>query len=66
MIMKAVKELDMSNNFFAQDEEEETFRDIPNEVFGKFLKEPLRQKNEDESDALMLSFCYHLRRLKSK
>jgi len=31
--MKAVKELDMSNNFFAQDEEDQgEFRDIPDEV----------------------------------
>lgn len=36
-----------------------------NEVFGKFLKEPLRKKNEDECDALMLAFCLHLRRMKN-
>jgi hypothetical protein len=35
-----------------------------NEVFGKFLKEPLRKKNEDEADSMLLGFCYHLRRLK--
>lgn len=35
-----------------------------NEVFGEFLKEPLRKKNEDEADALLLGFALHLRRLK--
>jgi Holliday junction resolvasome RuvABC endonuclease subunit len=35
-----------------------------NEVFGEFLKEPLRKKNEDEADALLLAFAMHLRRLK--
>lgn len=34
-----------------------------NEVFGQFLKEPLRKKNEDEADSLLLGYCYHLRRL---
>jgi len=34
-----------------------------NEVFGEFLKEPLRKKNEDEADALLLLFALHLRRL---
>ena len=37
-----------------------------NEIFGKFLKEPLRQKNEDEADSLLLAYTYHLRRVKSK
>lgn len=36
-----------------------------NEVYGKFLKEPLRKKDEDEADALMLAYCYHLRRIKN-
>lgn len=35
-----------------------------NEVFGEFLKEPLRKKNEDEADALLLGYALHLRRLK--
>lgn len=35
-----------------------------NEVFGKFLREPLRKKNEDEADALLLLYAAHLRRLK--
>ena len=34
-----------------------------NEVFGEFLREPLRKKNEDEADALLLAFALHLRRL---
>ncbi len=36
-----------------------------NDIFGKFLKAPLRKKNEDEADAILLSYCYHLRRLKN-
>ena len=35
-----------------------------NEVFGKFFKEPLRKKDEDTCDALLLGFCYHCRRMK--
>ena len=35
-----------------------------NEVFGAFLKEPLRQKDQDHADALMLGYAYHLRRVK--
>jgi Holliday junction resolvasome RuvABC endonuclease subunit len=35
-----------------------------NEIFGKFLKEPLRKKNEDLADALLLGACLHLRRMK--
>lgn len=35
-----------------------------NEVFGKFLKTPLRQKDEDTADSLLLGYCYHLRRMK--
>lgn len=36
-----------------------------NEVFGAFLREPLRKKDEDEADALMLAYCYHLRRMRN-
>ena len=36
-----------------------------NEVFGKFLKVPLRKKDEDTADSLLLGYCYHLRRMKS-
>lgn len=35
-----------------------------NEVFGKFLKKPLRKKDEDTADSLLLGYCYHLRRTK--
>jgi len=35
-----------------------------NEVFGKFLKTPLRKKDEDTADSLLLGYCYHLRRQK--
>lgn len=35
-----------------------------NEVYGDFLKRPLQKKDEDEADALMLAYCYHLRRTK--
>jgi hypothetical protein len=35
-----------------------------NEIFGPFLKEPLRKKDEDQADALLLGFALHLRRLK--
>lgn len=34
-----------------------------NEVFGSFLQKPLTKKNEDEADALLLGYCYHLRRI---
>jgi DNA-binding transcriptional MerR regulator len=34
-----------------------------NEVFGAFLKEPLRQKDEDTADSLLLGYAYHLRRV---
>jgi len=37
-----------------------------NEVFGKFFKEPLRKKDEDLCDALLLGLTYHLRRLKNE
>lgn len=33
-----------------------------NEIFGEFLSEPLRKKNEDEADALLLGFSYHIRK----
>jgi Holliday junction resolvasome RuvABC endonuclease subunit len=35
-----------------------------NEEFGKFLRVPLRKKDEDTADSLMLAFCYHARRMK--
>ena len=35
-----------------------------NEVFGKFLKEPLKRKDEDTADSLLLGYCYHLRKHK--
>lgn len=34
-----------------------------NEVFGSFLKEPLRKKDEDTADSLLLGYAYHLRRV---
>lgn len=37
-----------------------------NEVFGEFLEKPLRKKDEDTADSLMLGYCYHLRRLKNE
>ena len=37
-----------------------------NEVFGKFLKEPLRKKDEDAADSLLLGYALHLRRLKPR
>lgn len=36
-----------------------------NEVFGKFLREPLRKKDEDEADALLLAYSIHLRRTRN-
>lgn len=36
-----------------------------NEIFGSFLKTPLRKKDEDTADSLMLGYCYHLRRMKN-
>jgi len=33
-----------------------------NQVFGKFFKEPMRKKNEDECDAMALALCYHKKR----
>jgi len=37
-----------------------------NEVFGQFLSVPLRKKDEDTADSLMLGYCYHLRRIKNE
>ena len=37
-----------------------------NEVFGSFLPKPLRKKDEDTADSLMLGYCYHLRRIKNE
>lgn len=37
-----------------------------NEVFGKFLSTPLRKKDEDTADSLLLGYCYHLRRMKNE
>lgn len=36
-----------------------------NEVFGEFLKEPLRKKDEDTADSLLLGYAYHLRRMRT-
>lgn len=36
-----------------------------NEVFGESLKEPLRKKDEDTADSLLLGYAYHLRRLRT-
>lgn len=36
-----------------------------NEEFGKFLKEPLRKKDEDLADALLLGLAYHSRKTRS-
>lgn len=36
-----------------------------NEVFSKFLSEPLRKKDEDTADSLLLAYCYHLRKAKA-
>lgn len=33
-----------------------------NEVFGKYFKEPLRKRDEDLADSLIISLAYHLRR----
>jgi Holliday junction resolvasome RuvABC endonuclease subunit len=37
-----------------------------NEIFGKFLPQLLRKKDEDTADALMLAYCYHARKTRSK
>jgi len=37
-----------------------------NEVFGEFFEEPLRKKDEDLADSLLLGYCYHLRRMKNE
>lgn len=36
-----------------------------NEVFGKFLKEPLRKRDEDLADSLLISYSYYLRQVKN-
>jgi hypothetical protein len=36
-----------------------------NEVFETYLKEPLRKKDEDTADSLLLGYSYHLRRFRS-
>lgn len=36
-----------------------------NEVFGEFLKTPLRQKDEDTADALLLAYAYHAKKTRS-
>lgn len=35
-----------------------------NEVFGEFLREPLRMKDEDTADALLLAFTFHAKKTK--
>lgn len=35
-----------------------------NEVFGKFLTEPLKMKDEDTADALLLAYAYHSRKVR--
>jgi hypothetical protein len=35
-----------------------------NEIFAKFLQTPLRKKDEDAAESLLLGYCYHLRRMK--
>ena len=35
-----------------------------NEVFGSYFKEPLRKRDEDLCDSLIISYAYHLRRLR--
>ena len=37
-----------------------------NEIFEEFLQEPLRKRDEDLADALLLAFSYHLRRQNEK
>lgn len=32
-----------------------------NEVFGEFLSEPLKKKDEDKADSMLLGYAYHLR-----
>lgn len=36
-----------------------------NEEFGSDLAVPLKKKDEDTADSLMLGYCYHLRRIKA-
>jgi Holliday junction resolvasome RuvABC endonuclease subunit len=37
-----------------------------NEIFGKYLKTPLKMKDEDAADSLGLAYAYHLRRIARK
>lgn len=37
-----------------------------NEVFGKYFKTPLRKKDEDTADALLLGYAYHIKRLENE
>lgn len=37
---------------------------VANEAFGKFLSKPLKKKDEDTADSLLLGLCYHIRRIK--
>lgn len=37
-----------------------------NELFGQWLEAPLRKKDEDTADALMLAYAYHARRLRNQ
>lgn len=37
-----------------------------NEVFSKYFKVPLRKKDEDMADALLLGYAYHLRKVKNE
>jgi len=37
-----------------------------NEVFGKYFEEPLRLKDEDLADSLLLGYAYHVKRTKKK
>lgn len=34
-----------------------------NEIFGQYLSEPLRKKDEDTADALLIAYSYHLRKI---
>lgn len=35
-----------------------------NEIFGQFLSTPLKKKDEDTADALLLAYCYHAKKIK--
>jgi Holliday junction resolvasome RuvABC endonuclease subunit len=36
-----------------------------NELFGQYLEVPLRKKDEDTADALMLAYAYHARKMRN-